>query len=374
MQEFLEQQTKRRLQIHETVVEYMYSKNVVPNKTPYYLAEEERISLIFTGIEDDTWANPLAAQLCDTVTELIDRAALLDARRSVIVCAENDNKPCSSTTSRGQGSNQGVPANSSANLPTAISRSNFLEALRTRPIPSHSCFNCSGIGHLSHDYSKRKTPATVRANEKRAKRDNSSHGTGTTSSRQANCFLHTTGGTLPIVSGTANNRTVRVCIDSGANLSIMSANALTNDIPTHTWVSCKDIEVLNRSIRPTLAATLDVTLGTTNVRLEDDVVTELPSGIDLILGSDWQQVTNVDVTFHTSNDEQASWVCQCDDSLVRQLEQDFKLTLQQQTSLEQWAAWLDSVVDQVLEPFQGRPELPRAARQFLLKWSFYRCV
>ncbi|KAH7935498.1 hypothetical protein HPB52_008976 [Rhipicephalus sanguineus] len=72
--------------------------------------------------------------------------------------------------------------------------------------------------------------------------------------------------------------------------------------------------------------------------------------------------------------EQASWVCQCEDSLVRQLEQDFKLTLQQQTSLEQWAAWLDSVVGQVLEPFQGRPELPRAARQFLLKWSFYRCV
>lgn len=76
------------------------------------------------------------------------------------------------------------------------------------------------------------------------------------------------------------------------------------------------------------------------------------------------------VDFHNVQ-EQASWVCQCDDSLVRQLEQDFKLTLQQQTSLEQWAAWLDSVVDQVLEPFQGRPELPRAARQFLLKWSFY---
>lgn len=76
------------------------------------------------------------------------------------------------------------------------------------------------------------------------------------------------------------------------------------------------------------------------------------------------------VDFHNVQ-EQASWVCQCEDSLVRQLEQDFKLTLQQQTSLEQWAAWLDSVVGQVLEPFQGRPELPRAARQFLLKWSFY---
>lgn len=76
------------------------------------------------------------------------------------------------------------------------------------------------------------------------------------------------------------------------------------------------------------------------------------------------------VDFHNVQ-EQASWVCQCEDSLVSRLEQDFKLTLQQQTSLEQWAAWLDSVVGQVLEPFRGRPEFPRAARQFLLKWSFY---
>ncbi|KAH8021192.1 hypothetical protein HPB51_012587 [Rhipicephalus microplus] len=103
------------------------------------------------------------------------------------------------------------------------------------------------------------------------------------------------------MAGTANNRPVRVCIDSGANLSIMSADALTDDIPTHAWVSREDIEVLNRRIRLTLAGTLDVTLGTTNVRLEDTVVTELPSGIDLILGSEWRRVANVDVTSHTSN-------------------------------------------------------------------------
>ncbi|KAH8036246.1 hypothetical protein HPB51_021490 [Rhipicephalus microplus] len=100
MQEFLELQTKRRLQSHETIVEYMYSKNAILNKAPYRLAEEERISLILSGIQDDTWANPLAAQLCGTVTELIERAALLDARRRTTVCAENDKKPSSSTASR----------------------------------------------------------------------------------------------------------------------------------------------------------------------------------------------------------------------------------------------------------------------------------
>lgn len=69
--------------------------------------------------------------------------------------------------------------------------------------------------------------------------------------------------------------------------------------------------------------------------------------------------------------EQASWVCQCEEGLVQHLEQDFKATLQQQSSLEQWAAWLDNVVNQVLKPYEHRPSFPRAARQFLLKWSFY---
>lgn len=70
--------------------------------------------------------------------------------------------------------------------------------------------------------------------------------------------------------------------------------------------------------------------------------------------------------------EQASWVCQCEEGVVQHLEQDFKATLQQQSSLEQWAAWLENVVTQVLKPYEHRPSFPRAARQFLLKWSFYR--
>ncbi|XP_019412630.1 PREDICTED: DNA-binding protein RFX2 isoform X2 [Crocodylus porosus] len=69
--------------------------------------------------------------------------------------------------------------------------------------------------------------------------------------------------------------------------------------------------------------------------------------------------------------EQASWVCQCEEGTVQKLEQDFKLTLQQQSSLDQWASWLDNVVTQVLKHHEGSPSFPRAARQFLLKWSFY---
>ncbi|XP_043913024.1 MHC class II regulatory factor RFX1 [Protopterus annectens] len=69
--------------------------------------------------------------------------------------------------------------------------------------------------------------------------------------------------------------------------------------------------------------------------------------------------------------EQASWVCRCDDGVVQRLEQDFKMTLQQQNSLEQWAAWLDGVVTQVLKPYHSSLSFPKAAKLFLLKWSFY---
>uniref|UniRef100_A0A3P9A8J7 RFX-type winged-helix domain-containing protein n=1 Tax=Esox lucius TaxID=8010 RepID=A0A3P9A8J7_ESOLU len=70
--------------------------------------------------------------------------------------------------------------------------------------------------------------------------------------------------------------------------------------------------------------------------------------------------------------EQASWVCRCEDAVVQRLEQDFKQTLQQHNSLEQWASWLDAVVSQVLKPYHHSPDaFPKAAKLFLLRWSFY---
>ncbi|XP_071057662.1 DNA-binding protein RFX2 isoform X3 [Onthophagus taurus] len=76
------------------------------------------------------------------------------------------------------------------------------------------------------------------------------------------------------------------------------------------------------------------------------------------------------VDFHSVR-EQASWVCQCDHEIVARFEADFKLTLQQQNSLEQWASWLKNVVKSALKPYEGKPMFSKAARQFLLKWSFY---
>ncbi|XP_023131050.2 MHC class II regulatory factor RFX1 isoform X1 [Amphiprion ocellaris] len=85
-----------------------------------------------------------------------------------------------------------------------------------------------------------------------------------------------------------------------------------------------------------------------------------------------QMLSDLNRVDFTNVQEQASWVCQCEDRVVQRLEQDFKATLQQQNSLEQWATWLDGVVSQVLKPYEHNPAaLPKAAKVFLLNWSFY---
>ncbi|XP_026850884.1 DNA-binding protein RFX2 isoform X1 [Drosophila persimilis] len=76
------------------------------------------------------------------------------------------------------------------------------------------------------------------------------------------------------------------------------------------------------------------------------------------------------VDFHNVQ-EQAAWVSQCAPAVVQRLESDFKAALQQQSSLEQWASWLQLVVESAMEEYTGKPTYARAARQFLLKWSFY---
>lgn len=58
-------------------------------------------------------------------------------------------------------------------------------------------------------------------------------------------------------------------------------------------------------------------------------------------------------------------------TIVVKLENEFKTTLQQESPLEKWGDWMKNVVDTVLLEYKGKESYPRAARQFLLKWSFY---
>lgn len=95
---------------------------------------------------------------------------------------------------------------------------------------------------------------------------------------------------------------MKVCIDSGANVSLISAEALPPDTPVTHWKSQDRIETLDRTIQPKLSATIDITVGNTRTTLSNVVVSPLPKPLDIILGSDWRRNANVEVTFHPTND------------------------------------------------------------------------
>ena len=67
-------------------------------------------------------------------------------------------------------------------------------------------------------------------------------------------------------------------------------------------------------------------------------------------------------------------MCRCDTSFVLNLESEFKSILGAPTDLETWAQWLQSVVNSGLSSVSGTTTFTKAARKFLLKWSFYRYV
>ncbi|OAF66037.1 DNA-binding protein RFX2 [Intoshia linei] len=69
--------------------------------------------------------------------------------------------------------------------------------------------------------------------------------------------------------------------------------------------------------------------------------------------------------------EQAVWICQCDDETVFGIENQMKLLLRQHRNLEQWANWLSGIVGAALQPYTESTCLKRFARKFLKKWSFY---
>ena len=56
---------------------------------------------------------------------------------------------------------------------------------------------------------------------------------------------------------------------------------------------------------------------------------------------------------------------------MTRVEESFKATLQQGVGLEGWAAWLEGVVDSLLDTNLPKDAYIGAARQFLLRWSFY---
>jgi len=70
--------------------------------------------------------------------------------------------------------------------------------------------------------------------------------------------------------------------------------------------------------------------------------------------------------------EQAKWTCECDERMVNKFEKEFKDSLKNPSawSMDHWITWLDQSVTFYLNQFEGTDRYAKAARQFLLKWSF----
>ncbi|GFR05115.1 uncharacterized protein TNCT_37241 [Trichonephila clavata] len=84
MQEFLSHPSERKLRHSETLVDYIYAKDALLEKTPFTIPQPDRISMIIGDITEEKWQIASATQNSITVEELIDRATALDAIRSTI--------------------------------------------------------------------------------------------------------------------------------------------------------------------------------------------------------------------------------------------------------------------------------------------------
>lgn len=70
--------------------------------------------------------------------------------------------------------------------------------------------------------------------------------------------------------------------------------------------------------------------------------------------------------------DQASWICQCGDDIINQAQVDFKRFLTERVYLEQWAQWLQEIVNKILGPkINDASHLVLQSQQLLLKWSFF---
>jgi len=80
-----------------------------------------------------------------------------------------------------------------------------------------------------------------------------------------------------------------------------------------------------------------------------------------------QMVSDLNRVDFRTVQEQASWVCGCDDELVQSIERSFKGLLQEEKTFENWGSWCLSVLDSCL----GEASDTRSVTQFFFKWGFY---
>ncbi|KAL6064722.1 DNA-binding protein RFX2 isoform X2 [Balamuthia mandrillaris] len=84
--------------------------------------------------------------------------------------------------------------------------------------------------------------------------------------------------------------------------------------------------------------------------------------------ADWEAI---DFSFIAT---QADWLCPAGEETAALLQEEFRHFLQQRCEIEQWAHWLQTVVDRFLKKCIDLRQLGLSSQQLLLKWSFYNSL
>lgn len=169
---------------------------------------------------------------------------------------------------------------------------------------SDECYNCGKLNHIAKNCPEPKTEKTIRAEARRASRELSA---SSTTQPQANCFIRSTRvikstrEDLPVIVAKINGGIIEVCIDTGANVSVINAAKVPKKTCQYPWIGARTIEVLGRSCEAMNTISACIEVESVKVDLPNIIVVEaLP--VDMLLGSDWRSLANVLYAVHANND------------------------------------------------------------------------
>ncbi|GFT37453.1 uncharacterized protein NPIL_251931 [Nephila pilipes] len=323
MQEFLAHQSERKLKHHESLVDYIYSKDALLEKAPFTIPQPDRISVIIGDITDEKWQIALATQNSNTVEELIDRATALDAIRS----AKQEHKKHSTKSQI---------------------RSFYTfdeQRLKYNPITDDvrdtTCWRCGIKGHASfmcslpppprgstiaqprntsrqNQYSKSQTSAqfpssssltssnnhalveTTSFNSSNSRRNNNNRnwtsGRSTTANNPSiNCIRTQTNrrALIPVIIN--NDTEIQALCDPCADITVIQESCVPSDIVIHPW-NDGQFQVVDHEIKPIGWISLNIIVGNVEHMMPKiGICTQLP--FKLILGFDWQQQVQARCTY-----------------------------------------------------------------------------
>ncbi|GFV68785.1 putative gypsy-29-i dr [Trichonephila clavipes] len=294
MQEFLAHQSERKMKHSETLVDYIYAKYALLEKTPFTIPQEDRISII-GDVTEEKWQIALVTPNSDTVEELVDRATSLDAIRTF----KQENKKQSSgpqlrsfsahnvhlhkdnpTTDNIQDINcwrcgRKDHASFICHLSPPPRGSSVVKPNQFQELSSQANVLLSSSGSINHGNNTQRCTTNLNSSDSRR---NSNSNRNSTSRRYA-----TTNPTL---------------CDPCSDITIIQQSCIPADAVIHPWTDGQ-FQVVDYKINPIGRISLNLSVGNiVHTMPKVEICTHLP--FPLILGFNWQQQVQARCTYDSN--------------------------------------------------------------------------